>query len=49
MEKLDLAEIAGGALQEKAQAAIEEVAAMQNIKNYLEYELSEYKQFTVIS
>lgn len=27
MEKLDLAEIAGGALQEKAQAAIEEVAA----------------------
>ncbi len=25
MEKLDLAEIAGGALQEKAQAAIEEV------------------------
>ncbi len=27
MEKLDLAEIAGGALQEKAQVAIEEVAA----------------------
>lgn len=27
MEKLDLAEIAGGALQEKTQAAIEEVAA----------------------
>ena len=24
-------------------------AAMQNIKDYLEYELSEYKQFTVIS
>lgn len=31
MEKLDLAEIAGGALQEKAQAAIEEVA--QNMQD----------------
>lgn len=40
MNKVELKDLVGGAWKN---------AAMNNIKNYLEFELAEFKQFTVIS
>lgn len=43
MQKVELQNLVGGALQEKN-------AAMKNIKDYLDFELADYAaQFTIIS